>query len=116
MEDPKNLLKNKDKEKINSSQFGASSSQYFHSIQESESETSVERLLLKSKSESDLKKVEINPSRLESYLLDSLWRNLQTPIKTKKNNLYCPKHSISYFPTYSESSIFSTFTTCSKYT
>ena len=46
---------------------------------------SVERLLLKSKYESDLKKVEINPSRLESYLLDSLWKNLQTQVKNEKN-------------------------------
>ena len=57
VENPKRLLRNKNKEKINSSQSGASSSQYFHSIQESEWETSVERLLLKSKSEYDLKKV-----------------------------------------------------------
>ena len=32
VEDPKKLLRNKNKEKINSSQFGASSSQDFHSI------------------------------------------------------------------------------------
>ena len=80
VENPERLLRNKNKEKINSSQFGAWSSQNFHSIQECEWETSVERLLLKSKYESDLKKVEINPSRLESYLIDSLWQNLQTPI------------------------------------
>ena len=85
MENPEILLRNKNKEKLNSSQFGVSSPQDFHSIQESEWETSVERLLLKSKSESDLKKFEINPSRLESYLLDSLWQNLQTPVKLKKN-------------------------------
>ena len=64
MEDPERFLRNKNKEKINSSQSGASSSQYFHSIQESEWETSVERLLLKSKFESNLKKFEIKPSRL----------------------------------------------------
>ena len=86
MENPERLLKNKNKEKINSSQFGASSSQYFHSIQEYEWETGVERLLLKSKSESNLNKVEINPSRLESYLIDSLWKKLQTPIKTEETN------------------------------
>ena len=78
------MLRNKNKEKINSSQFGASSSQFFQSIQEYEWEDSVERLLLKSKSESDLKKVEINPSRLESYLLYFLWKNLQTQVKTEK--------------------------------
>ena len=64
MENPKRFLRNKNKEKINSSQFGASSSQDFHSIQGSEWETSVERLLLKSKFESNLKKFEIKPSRL----------------------------------------------------
>ena len=48
MENPERLLRNKNKEKINSSQFGASSSQDFHSIQESEGETSIEILLLKS--------------------------------------------------------------------
>ena len=57
MENPQILLRNKNKEKINSSQFGASSSQYFHSIQESKWKTSVERLLLKWKSKYDLKKV-----------------------------------------------------------
>ena len=73
MENPERLLRNKNKEKINSSQFGASSSQDLHIIQEYEWETIVERLLLKSKSDSDIKKVEINHSRLESYLLDYLW-------------------------------------------
>ena len=61
-----------------------SSSQYLHNIPESEWEISVERLLSKSKSESKLKKIETNPSRLESYLLDSLWQNLETSAKTKK--------------------------------
>ena len=46
MENPERLLRNKNKEKINSSHFGASSSQYFHSIQESKWKTRVERLLL----------------------------------------------------------------------
>ena len=52
----------------------------------------MERLLLKSKSESDLKKVEINPSRLESYLIDSLWQNLQNPIKTKDTTFIVQKY------------------------
>ena len=38
----------------------------------------------KSKSEFDLKKVETNPSRLESYLLDALWLNLETSMKAKE--------------------------------
>ena len=78
MEDPERILRNRNKEKVNIPHFGASSSQDLHNIPEYEWETSVERLLSKSKSEFDLKKVEINPSRLESYLLDSLWKNLET--------------------------------------
>ena len=86
MENLERLLRNKNKEKINSSHFGASSSQDFHSIQESEWETSIERLLLKSKSESDLKKVEINPSRLESYILDGQMVQLKkSSLKGKQN-------------------------------
>ena len=45
-----------------------------------------ERSLLKSKYESDLKETEINPSRLESYVLDSLWKNLQNSMKTEERN------------------------------
>ena len=41
---------------------------------------------LKSKYESDIKKVDINPSILESYLLDSLWQNLQTPVKIEETS------------------------------
>ena len=39
---------------------------------------------MKSKSESDLKNVEFNPRRLESYLLDSLWRDLQQSAKVEE--------------------------------
>ena len=77
MEDPEKLFKKKDKEKIDISLFGASSSQDFHSILDQEWEINVEKGFLKSKSESDLKNVEFNPRRLESYLLDSLWKDLQ---------------------------------------
>ena len=70
------ILRNRNKEKVNISQLGASSSQYLHNIPESEWETSVEKVLSKSKSESDLKKVETKPSILESYLLDTFWLNL----------------------------------------
>ena len=69
---------------MNISLFDTSSSQYLHNIVESEWGTSFERLLTKSKSESDLKKVDISPSRLESYLLDSFWKNLETSAKAKK--------------------------------
>ena len=33
-----------------------------------------------------MREIEINPSRLESYLLDSLWHNLQNPVKTEERN------------------------------
>ena len=57
-----------------------------HSFQDFGWETNVERSLLKSKSESDLKETKINPSRLESYLLDSIWHNLQNSVKTEGRN------------------------------
>ena len=84
VENPERILRNRNKEKVNIPQFGASSSQDLHNIPESEWEISVERLLSKSKSESDLKKVEINPSRLESYVLESLWKNVLSSVKTTK--------------------------------
>ena len=87
MEDPEKIFRKKGKEKIDISQFGASSSQEFHSIQYFGRETNFERSLLKSKDESDLKENEINPSRLETYVLDSLWKNLQNSLKTKEINL-----------------------------
>ena len=62
MENPERILRNRNKEKVNILEFDMSSSQDLHNIPESKWETSVERLLSKSKSESDLKKVEINPS------------------------------------------------------
>ena len=39
---------------------------------------------MKSKSESNLKNIEFNPRRLESYLLDSLWRDLQQSTKVEE--------------------------------
>ena len=48
--------------------------------------TNFERSLLKSKFESNLKETKINPSRLESYLLDSLWKTLQKSVKTEERN------------------------------
>ena len=33
-----------------------------------------------------MKETEINPSRLESYLLDYFWHNLQNSVKTKERN------------------------------
>ena len=84
MENPERILRSRNKEKVNSSLFGTSSSQDLHDIPESEWETNVEKVLSKSKLESDLKKVENNPSRLESYLLDALWLDLETSAKAKK--------------------------------
>ena len=69
---------------MNISQFDTSSSQYLHNIAEFELGNSVEILLTKAKSESDLKKVEISPSRLVSYLIDSLCKNIETSMKAKK--------------------------------
>ena len=84
MEDPKRILRNRNKEKVNFLQFGASSSQDLHNIPESEWETSVEILLYKSKYESDLNKVDTNLGISESYLLDALWLNLETSAEAKK--------------------------------
>ena len=69
-EDPEKLFKRKDKEKIGFPLFGASSSQ--DSPIDPEWEVNVGKSLLKTKSESDLKNIEFNSHRLESYLLDSL--------------------------------------------
>ena len=69
---------------MNISLFDTSSSQDLHNIPEFEWETSVEKVLSKSKFEFDLKKAETKPSRLESYLLDSLWLNLETSMKARK--------------------------------
>ena len=84
MEDPEKLFKKKDKEKIDISLFGASSFQNFHSIFDRKWEINVEKGLLKSKYESDLKNIEFNAQRLEYYLLDSLWRDLQKFAKVEE--------------------------------
>ena len=84
LEDPEKLFKKKDKEKIDISLFGASSSRDSHSIFYQEWEFNIVKGLLKSKSESDIKNDEFNPCRLESYLLDSLWRDLQQSAKVEE--------------------------------
>ena len=61
--------------------FGASSSQDCHI--DPEWEVNAGKSLLRTKSESDLKNTEFNPRRLESYLLDSLWRDLQQTAKVE---------------------------------
>ena len=67
--------------------FGTSSSQYLYDIAESEWGVRAERLLTKSKSESNLRKVGVSSSILRSYLLDSLWLNLETLVKSKETAL-----------------------------
>ena len=84
MENLERILRNRNKENVDFPLFGTSSSQDLYNIAESEWGTSVEILLTKSKSESDLKKVEVSPSRLESYILDTLWLDLETSAKYKK--------------------------------
>ena len=63
--------------------FGASSSQDYPSIFYPEWEVNVGRSLLKTKSDSALKNTEFNSRILESYLLDSLWRDLQQYAKVE---------------------------------
>ena len=74
------------KERINTYQTKGSFSQEFHSFHNFEWENCFQRPLLRYKYESDLKQTEINPNRLQSYLLDSLWHNLQYIIKVEENN------------------------------
>ena len=61
--------------------FKPSSSQDPHINPEWEVDTA--KNLLRTKSESDLKNTEFNPRRLEYYLLDSLWRDLQQTTKVE---------------------------------
>ena len=73
-EDPEKLFRRKNKEKIDFPLFGPSTSQ--DSCINPEWGVNTGKNLLRTKSESDLKNTEFNPRRLESYLLDSLWRDL----------------------------------------
>ena len=73
-EDLEKLLKRKNKEKLGFPLFYASSSQDSHI--DPGWEVNVGKNLLRTKSESDFKNTKFNPRRLESYLLDSLWRDL----------------------------------------
>ena len=75
------------KEKVNTSQTERSLLQEeFYSFKYFDFGITVENYLLRSKSESDLKETENDPNRFESYLLDSLWHNLQNTIKSEGNN------------------------------
>ena len=64
--------------------FGTSSSQDLYDIAESEWGVRAERLLTKSKYESDLRKAGVSSNILQSYLLDSLWLNLETSTKAEE--------------------------------
>ena len=57
VENPERLFRARGKEKINISQFGASSSQEFHSIQDFGWETNFERSMSKFKYEFNLKEI-----------------------------------------------------------
>ena len=78
------MLRNRNKEKVNFPLFGTSSSQYLYDIAESEWGVRAEILLTKSKSKFDLRKVLVSSSILQSYLLDFLWLNLETPVKDEE--------------------------------
>ena len=98
-EDPEKLFKRKNKEKLDFPLFGPSSSPDSH-INSAWEVNTAQTLLrtrsepdlkntefipcgLRARSESDLKNTESNPSRLESYLLDSLWKELQQTSKAE---------------------------------
>ena len=87
MENPEKILRNRNKEKVNFPLFGTSSSQYLYDIVKSKWVVRAERLLIKSKYESDLRKVGVSSSILRSYLLDSLWLNLETLVKVEETAL-----------------------------
>ena len=74
MENPELLFRHKTgKNKATSSQTKQSLFQeYFHSFSDVDLGLNITKPLLISKSDTYLKKIEINPKRLESYLLDSL--------------------------------------------
>ena len=84
VDNPERILRNRNKEKLDSPLFDTSSSQYLYGLTEPEWGVGVERLLTNSKSESDLRKSWVDPNTLQSYLLDSFWLNLETPPKSKE--------------------------------
>ena len=82
-EDPEKLFRRKNKEKVDFPLFGPSSSQ--DSYINPEWGVNTGKNLLRTKYEYDLKNTEFNPRRLESYLLDSLWRDLQQTSKVRSS-------------------------------
>ena len=84
MDNPKRILRNRNEEKLDSPLFDTSSSQYLYGIAEPEWGVRAKRILTKSKYESDLRKAGVSPNTLQSYLLDSMWLNLETPPKAEE--------------------------------
>ena len=78
------MLRNRNKEKVDFPLLGTSSSQYLYGITEPEWGVRVEILLTKSKFESDLSKAGVSSNILQSYLLDSLWLNLEILAKAEE--------------------------------
>ena len=84
VDNPEKILKNRNKEKSGSSLFDTSSSHALYGLAKPELGVRAEILLKKSKSESDLRRARVDPNTLQSYLLDSLWLNLETPPKVEE--------------------------------
>ena len=72
MENPESLFRHKTgKNKATTSQTERSLfKEYFHSFSNVDLGLNITKPLLKSKLDSNLKQIEINPKRIESYLLD----------------------------------------------
>ena len=84
VDNPEKILINRNKEKSGSPLFDTSSSQALYRLAKPEWGVRDERLLTKSKSKFNLRKAGVDPNTLQSYLLDSLWLNLETPPKAEE--------------------------------
>ena len=84
MDNQEKILRNRNKEKLGSLLFDTSSSHALYGLAKPELGVRAEILLKKYKSESDLRRARVDPNTLQSYLLDSLWLNLETPPKFEK--------------------------------
>ena len=84
MDNPERILRNRNKEKLDSPLFDTSSSQALYGLDKPKWGVRSKRLLTKSKSKSDLRKAGVEPNTLQFYLLDSLWLNLETPPKDEE--------------------------------
>ena len=84
VENPERILRNRNKENVDFSLFGTSSSQDLYGITKPEWGVRAEKLRTKSKSESDMRKASVSSSIMQSYMLGSLWLNLKTPEKAEE--------------------------------